>query len=193
MPCTCNAICDNDCGSNQICTGNVPVCSNDFTFSAISVGSLVRASDLQALQTAINNERNDSGRRFNAAEPAYCSTHTPGNLACTNNDFSSFSFSPGVVVDGEVEALHYDEIKDANNEVTNDSGYGGLITTNFVAQSVDPVNSVIRAADVTDLQTKINQTRNVCICDSHCNCDPSDCGCNGECPSDDYYYYYYYP
>lgn len=192
MPCTCNAICDNDCSVNQLCTGNEPVCSNDFSFSSISVGDLVRASDLTNLQTAINNERTDSSRRYNASDPTYCTTHTPGDVACSNNDFSAFVFdslSSGDVV----EADHYDDIKDANNEVTNDSGYGGLVTANFIDQdsdgSVGKVNSIIKAVDVTELQTKINDTRNACICDSHCNCDPSDCGCNGECPNDDYYYY----
>jgi hypothetical protein len=59
-------------------------------------------------------------------------------------------------------------------------GGGGSCTCNAICDNVD-------------LQDKINTTRNVCICDSHCNCDPGDCGCDGECPSDDYYYYYYYP
>jgi hypothetical protein len=191
MGCTCNAICDNDCASNQICTGHVPVCSNDFTFSSVAIGDLVRASHLLELQSAIDTERNDSGRRFNAAEPAYCYIHTPGDLACTNNDFSSYPWTSGVGIDSIVKAQHSDDIKQANNEVVNDSGYGVLVTKSFLAQSVDSVNSVILASNVTDLQAKINATRNVCICDSHCNCDPTDCGCNGECPSDDYYYYYY--
>lgn len=186
--CTCNAICDSDCGSNQLCTGHVPICSNSFTFTNTPVtDSLIKAIDLLELQTAINNERTDSGRRFNASDPAFCFTHTPGNLGCTNNTFSAFSWTAGVEVDGEVLAQHYDDIKDANNEVVTNSGYGSAVTANFIAQSIDPINSGINAIDIVDLQTKINLTRELCICDSHCNCDPSDCGCNGECPSDDYY------
>jgi hypothetical protein len=182
MACTCNAICDNDCGANQICTGHVPACSNTFTFTGISIGSLVRASDLLALQTAINNERADTGRRFNASEPAYCYTHTPGDRACTNNSFSPTSWIGGVSIGQPVLSSHYNDLKNSNNQVVSNSGYGGVVIATFTG--------VIRAVDVTELQTKINQTRNACICDSHCNCDPSDCGCNGECPSDDYYYYY---
>ncbi len=197
MGCTCNAICDNDCGANQICTGHVPACSNTYAFGGISIGNLVRASDLLALQTAINNERTDSGRRFDALEPAYCYTHTPGDKACTSNDFSAYPFTSGVAIDGDVDVDHFNDLKDANNTVKSFSGYGGTVLATFLAQSadvsVDKVLSIIKAVDVTELQTKINQTRNACICDSHCNCDPSDCGCNGECPSDDYYYYYYYP
>ena len=190
MPCTCNAICDNDCSVNQLCTGNVPACSNSFTFIGISIGTVVLASHLSELEQAIDNERNDGSRRFNASDPAFCTTHTPGDLACTNNDFSSFGFSGSRGVGDSILAVHWDNVKEANNEVANDSGYGAVITNQFLAQSVDLNESIISASKVTDLQNKINQTRNVCICDSHCNCDPSDCGCNGECPMDDYYYYY---
>ena len=196
MPCTCNAICDNDCGSNQICTGHVPVCSNDFTFTSVVIGTIVRAQHLLELQTAIDLERNDTGRRFNANEPAYCFTHTPGDRACLVNDFGSWPWTPGVEVDGEIDEQHFNDAKNANNDMVFKSGFGTEITTAFIPQDFDSspgkVNSIIKAADMQDLQTKINETRNACICDSHCNCDPSDCGCNGECPSDDYYYYYYY-
>jgi hypothetical protein len=192
MPCTCNAICDNDCSVNQLCTGNEPACVNSYSFTSINAGDLVRASHLTQLQTAINNERIDSGRRYNASDPTYCTTHTPGNVACSNNDFSAASFN-SVIANDEILASDWDAVKDANDEVTNDSGYGGTVSANFIAQSADgssgKVNSIIKAVDVTDLQDTINVTRNACICDSHCNCDPSDCGCNGECPSDDYYYY----
>ena len=191
MPCTCNSICDNDCAVNQLCTGHEPACANDYTFTTISAGDIVLASHLTELQTAINNERIDSGRRYIASDPTYCTTHTPGDVACTNNDFSAESFN-AVIAGDEILAADWDAVKDANDEVTNDSGYGGLVTADFIAQSVDvSVNkedSVIRAVDITDLQDTINVTRDACICDSHCNCDPSDCGCNGECPSDDYYY-----
>jgi len=195
MPCTCNAICDNDC-NDSICTGHSPTCINSFIFSVVPVlGDLVRASDLLLLQTAINSERIDTGRRYNASPPAYCSANT--GVACSNNAFSAYSWTPGVAVDGEVDNEHYNDIKEANNEVTNNSTYGAIVVADFIDQAVDispnKVDSIIKAADVQELQNKINQTRNVCICDSHCNCDGGNCGCNGECPSDDYYYYYYYP
>lgn len=183
MPCGCNSICDNDCGSNQLCTGHVNACVNSYSFTSIGIGDIVLASHLAELEAAIDAERVDGTRRFNASEPAYCNTHTPGDLACTNNDFSAYGFSGSRGIGDIIYATHFDNVKDANNEVTNDSGYGGTVSNVFAA------NGIIYASYITDLQTKINQTRNVCICDSHCNCDPSDCGCNGECPSDDYYYY----
>lgn len=188
MPCLCNSICDNNCASNQLCTGHEPVCVNDYIFTAINIGDIVRASHLAELETAIDAERTNTSRRYNAGEPAYCYTHTPGNLACTNNSFSAYGFSGSREIEDGIKRDHWNNIKEANNEVTNNSGYGGTVISNFIAQSIDPDNSVIYESQVTELQTKINQTRNVCICDSHCNCDPSDCGCNGECPSDDYYY-----
>lgn len=193
MPCTCNAICDNDCGSNQLCTGHTPSCSNDFSFTSISIGTIVRASHLTELETAINQERVDVSRRFNSSDPAYCSSHTPGDVACSNNSFSAYSFTGSRGVGDPILTDHWDDVKDANNEVENNSGFGSVITTTFTKQSLDvssgKTDSIITAAQIDDLQTKINETRNTCICDSHCNCDPTDCGCNGECPSDDYYYY----
>lgn len=187
--CTCNAICDNDCGANQICTGHAPVCSNSYVFTTISVGTIVRASHLRELETAINQERGDSGRRYYAADPTYCLTHIDGDVACPNNTFGQWSFFGGDVGD-VIEAADFNNIAFANNEVVYGSGYGTLITKFYTRQQDNPTEaSVVFSGGINDLQTKINETRNACICDSHCNCDPSDCGCNGECPSDDYYYY----
>ncbi len=195
MPCTCNAICDNDCGSNQLCTGHAPACANTFFFTGVGAGIVILADHLRELETAINTERVDAGRRFVAVDPAHCTTHTGGDVACNINDFSAKAFSGGGVGD-EILASHWDDVKEANNEVVVLSTYGGIVTADFIDQASDvssgKQDSVIRGLDVENLQTQINVTRNSCICDSHCNCDPSDCGCNGECPSDDYYYYYYY-
>jgi hypothetical protein len=71
MPCGCNSICDNDCSVNQLCTGNEPVCSNSYSFTSISAGDIVRASHLTELQAAINAERINAGRRYNAGDPTY--------------------------------------------------------------------------------------------------------------------------
>lgn len=186
MPCTCNSICDHDCSSNQLCTGHVPSCSNTFVLTGVNIGDIVLASHIKELHTAIDAERTDSGRRFNANDPAYCTTHTPGNVACSNNQFSAYSFSAGVLAGSAILAQHVRDVKAAVNEVhDNSGGYGGYVSDTYA------VAGIIYASQITTLQTKINETRNVCICDSHCNCDPTDCGCNGECPSDDYYSYYY--
>jgi hypothetical protein len=185
MPCTCNSICDADCGSNQITTGREAACVNSYSFTSVAIGTVVLASHLAELEAAINAERANTSRRYNASEPANCYTHTPGNVACSNNAFSPYSFSGSRAIGDPVLALHFTNVKAANNEVVTNSGYGTSVSNNFVA------GNVIFASYLTDLQTKINQTRNACICDSHCNCDPTDCGCNGECPSDDYYAPYY--
>lgn len=185
MPCTCNAICDNDCSVNQLTTGYVPACANSYVFTSINAGDIVRASHLAELEAAIDAERTDASRRFNSSDPAYCSTHTPGDVACSTNDWPVYGFSGSRSAGDVINASHFNAVKLANNEVVSDSGYGTSVSNNFNA------GDIIYASYVTDLQTKINQTRNVCICDSHCNCDPSDCGCNGECPSDDYYAPYY--
>jgi hypothetical protein len=186
MPCGCNSICDHDCSSNNICTGHVPACSNTFTLTSISQGDIVLAAHILELHEAIDTERKNGGRRFTASDPDYCTTHTPGDVACSNNNFNGYVWSGGIGATLIVEASHFDDVKDANNEVNTNSGYGGVIGADF-----PPVDDVIYASAITEMQTKINQTRNVCICDSHCNCNPGDCGCDGECPSDDYYSYYY--
>ena len=185
--CTCNAICDNDCGSNQICTGHSGVCSNNFTFTSIAAGTIILAQHVRELETAINLERADTNRRFNATAPAYCSADT-GVTACQTNAFSQTTFTGGGAGD-VVQADDFEDVKESNNEIVYQSTFGSLNLTSFIDQISDPINSVIEAADIVGLQNSINATRNACICDSHCNCDPSDCGCNGECPSDDYYYY----
>jgi hypothetical protein len=183
MPCTCNSICDADCSVNQLCTGHEPSCSNSYSFTSVSVGDIILASHLAELETAINTERSDGTRRYNAPDPADCTNHTI--VACTNNVFGNWGFTGSRGVGNIIFGIFYDNVKQAINQVYNDSGYGALVSNIYVA------DAIIYASYITDLQTKINQTRNVCICDSHCNCDPSDCGCNGECPSDDYYSYYY--
>ena len=210
MPCTCNAICDLDCSSHSVDyeSGKVDACLNDFCqcnldggisvgFTSLSTGDIVRASHLLELEIAINQERTDTSRRFISPEPsasgpwtppdyAACDTHIFGDVACSNNAFASYLFTGARGVGDIARASHFDAVIDANNEVVNDSTFGQLI-------AFDPdVGDVIYAANITDLQTKINQTRSVCICDSHCSCD-EDCGCDGECENDDYYYYYYYP
>lgn len=181
--CTCNAICDNDCASNYAsCVGHVPYCSNIFSFTSIVSGTLITAAHIRELESSINTERNDIGRRFNATNPAYCSAFTA--VACTNNNFPAFPFSGGLAGDVKPDD-DTDDIVQANNEVSNGSGFGGVIPS-------DPsAGDLISYLMYTGIQAKINETRTICICDSHCSCNPADCGCNGECPSDDYTYYYY--
>jgi len=170
MPCTCNAICDNDCAANSsVCTGHEPACVNDYSFTAIVATNLITLAHVQQLETAINAERNDATRRYIAATPSPCASHT--TVACPANDFSSYVFSSAA---GIIRASHADDVIAANNEVTSDSGYGGTIVIN------PNIGDIITAAILNELQTKINQTRDACICDSHCSCDPADCGCNGE-------------
>jgi hypothetical protein len=183
MPCTCNAICDNDCAANNaVCTGHAPYCTNTFSFTAIATGVLITAAHMRELETAINDERNDTGRRFNAANPVPCASFT--SVACTNNAFGIFPFTGGLA--GAVKTDDdTDDVIQANNEIQIASGYGGIVP------STPAPGNTISYVMYNEIQSKINETRTVCICDSHCSCNPADCGCNGECPSDDYTYYYY--
>ena len=198
MPCTCNAICDADCAVNRLCSGYEPACgANSWPFTSISPGDIIRSAHLLELEAAINQERTNPFRRYNSVDPSplACNTHTPGDVACTNNAFATWGFTGDRGVGDKILAAHWENAKDANNEMPNNSGYGGTSITNFVGD--------ILASHVQELQTKINQSRTACICDSHCNCDPSDCGCNNaDCGGDEYYYlpnpgcygdaYYYY-
>ena len=183
MPCTCNAICDNDCAANNnVCTGNEPVCANDYSFTVIAAGTVILDNHINELETAINNERTDATRRYNASDPSPCASHT--SVACSTNDWAAYAVDSPNAAD-LIEAANFDKVIAANNEVVTDSGFGTSIALN-----PNP-GDLITAADIQTIQSAINGTRDACICDSHCSCDPADCGCNGECPSDDYYYYYY--
>lgn len=181
MPCGCNNICPDNCAANtSVCTGNEPACSNSYSFTTINVGDIITAAHLTELETAINNERTDATRRYNASAPSPCDAHS--SVACSNNDWSAYSFSGSRSTGDLIRASHFTAVKSANNEVVSDSGFGTAVSISF------NIGDIIEAADIQDLQTKINATRNACICDSHCSCDPLDCGCDGECPADDPYY-----
>lgn len=182
MACGCNGICDNDCAVNRLCTGYEPACSNSYSFTSVAPGTVIAAAHLAQLEAAINAERVDASRRYNSADPPVwvCNSHCTGNVACSNNDFAAYSFtgarSPGDIIYGQ----HFTNVKNANNLVTSLSGWGSTITNNYTP------GAIIYAAEITDLQNKINQTRNACICNTHCNCNPADCGCNNaDCGSDD--------
>jgi hypothetical protein len=182
MACGCNGICDNDCAVNRLCTGYEPACSNTYSFTSIAAGQLITAAVLAQLEAAINAERANVSRRYNSADPPVwvCNSHTPGNVACSNNSFGPYSFTGARGVGDIIYAQHYTNVKNANNLVTSLSGSGATITQNFV------VGAIINATDIQALQTGINQTRNICICNAHCNCNPADCGCNNaDCGSDD--------
>lgn len=182
MPCGCNSICPNNCSANSTtCIGFVPACSNSYAFTGIASGTIISSTHLAQLEAAINAERTNVSRRFIATLPSFgCSAFT--SVACPTNAFSSFSFSGARSSGDVIAATHFNNVKTANNQVTTQSGFGVSVANNFIA------GDIIYASFIQDLQTKINQTRNVCICDSHCSCNPFNCGCNGECPGDDPYY-----
>jgi hypothetical protein len=150
----------------------------------VSVGTVITAAQLLELETAIDNERTDATRRYNATAPSCsgdCGSFT--TVACSTNSFSVYPWSGSRSAGDLINATHFDNVKSANNEVTSTSGWGGTVTATF------SVGDLIEAADITELQTIINATRNACICDGHCSCDPSNCGCDAECPS----HYYWTP
>jgi hypothetical protein len=181
MPCGCNGICTNDCAVNRLCTGYEPACGNSYSFTGVATGTIIAASHLAQLESAINAERINAGRRYNSSDPPVwvCNSHTPGNVACSANAFASYPFSGARGVGDIIDNTHFDNVKTANNQVAA-GGSGTTVTNNFVG------GAIIYASYITDLQTKINQTRNTCICNTHCNCNPGDCGCNNaDCVGDD--------
>lgn len=183
MPCGCNGICDsNNCPANTPCYGDEPACANSYNFTAlptnpVGVGIIIEAQHLADLENAINNERTDASRRYNATPT--CDPDTAVS-ACTSNDWPAYDFatlSGSRGVGDLIEALHINNVVAANNEVVTDSTYG-------VSSSVSiNIGDIIQAADVTQLQSDINGTRNACICNSFASCNPHCCNLN--CGSDD--------
>lgn len=182
MACGCNNICGgNYCPANTACYGDEPTCSNSYNFSALPnnavvVGVEIEAQHLADLEDAINSERADVTRRYNLLPPCLPDTAI---AACTNNNFwgSPYPFSDSRSAGDVIDAAHFDNVRLANNEVVNDSGYGTL-------SSVNPApGDTILASQITQLQSDINGTRNACICNSFASCSPHCC--NIYCPSDD--------
>jgi len=183
MPCGCNSICGgNFCPANTPCYGDEPTCSNSYNFIAlpnnpVGVGVLIEAQHLNDLETAINSERTDVSRRYNATPTCLPDAAA---AACTNNasiayDFPSLSGARGI---GDlIKALHITNAVAANNELVTNSGYG---TSSGLSVST---GQLITAAQITALQAAINGTRNACICNSFASCSPHCC--NIFCPSDD--------
>lgn len=182
MACGCDGICPNNCNVNSDLADDLfnQCGGNTYSFTTINVGDIIRASHLAELETAINNERTDATRRFNDSAPSPCAVFT--GVFCSNNDWSAYPFSGSRSIGDIIDADHFTNVKNANNEVVSDSGYGDSVSISF------SVGDIIEAADINDLQNKINGTRTACIADGQCNCD-QNCGCDGECPSDDPYYY----
>lgn len=161
--------CASDCPANSACSGHVPVCSNTYTFNTLVAGSVIRATDITQLETAINQERTNAGRRY-------------ASVVCPANAFASYPFSTKTANVTTIQAAHVNLVTSINNQFKNIGGYGSTSTLTVLA------GGVIYASDMTYLQGKVNESRNVCICDSACSCN-IDCGCNGECSDDGYYYY----
>jgi len=157
-----------DCASNcscdgNYCGGNAPACSNSYSFSSVASGGDIRASHLAQLEAAINAERTNSSRRCAGTSPA-CGSNCPG----------TYSFSGSRSVGDTIQAVFYNRVAIANNTC---GGYHST-ATNPIANA----GSDIAASHVVHLQTRINQTRNMCICNTYKVCS-TDCGCNGECPT----------
>ena len=160
----CTGECPADCACNgNTCGGHAPVCSNSYSFTSISVGAIVTAAHLAELETAINQERQNASRRCGGTSPA-CGSNCPG----------AYSFTGSRSIGDTILAAFYNNVADANNTC---GEYHSTVPT-----PVASIGDIIEAVHVSTLQSYINQTRNLCICNTFITC--SNCGCNGECPGD---------
>lgn len=161
----CSGQCPSNCSCDEnVCSGNQPACSNSYSFTSISSGDIITAAHLAELETAINQERTHPTRRCAGTSPA-CGSNCPG----------AYSFSGSRGVGDEIKAQFYNNVATANNTC----GEYHSNATNPIAT----VGNEINASHVQHLQTRINQTRNMCICNSYIKCS-TDCGCDGQCPTD---------
>jgi hypothetical protein len=162
----CTGECPSNCSCNgNYCGGNQPACSNSYSFTTITAGvTTITAAHLSELETAINQERTHPTRRCVGTSPA-CGSNCPG----------TYSFTGARTPGDEILATFYNAVSDANNTC---GEYHSTATYPIASPG-----SVIQASEVQHLQTKINETRNMCICNTYLVCG-TDCGCNGQCPAD---------
>lgn len=161
MGCT-NCPLDCACDGNY-CSGHSGVCTNSYVFVSVAADIDIRALHLAELESAINTERTNATRRCAGTSPA-CASNCPG----------TYSFTGSRGTGDEIKAVFYNNVANANNTCGE-----------YHSTAIDPiaaVNIVISAADLVHLQTRINQTRNMCICDTYKVCG-ADCGCDAECPT----------
>ena len=168
MACGCNGICSAlNCPTNVACYGHQPVCSgNTYNFSnnpnnPVSAGVLIEAQHVADLEVAINNEKVHATRRG------------PSD-ACGTNCSDSYTFTGNRSVGDDIEAVHFDNVRDAN-DITS---YATVFP-----DGIFNIGDIITAAKVVSLQNTINSTRQNCICNSHLSCNPHCCNLN--CPFDD--------
>lgn len=165
----CTGECPTDC-NNAVCVGHVATCpGNGFNAGwseALTVGvTLVKASHLSELETAINDERTNVNRTSRCA----------GTLnACASNCPGAYTFSDSRGVGDIIDALHFTNVAKAINSTP--YNVDGNVEGPSVAAADPYVNAgnIITAAQVLSLRTLINTVESNCICDSYteivCTC-----------------------
>lgn len=171
----CVGECPANCGSNFVCVGNQPACPANLTSWAetiVSGTTLIKASHLSELESAINAERTHPTRR-GAGTSTACGSNSPG----------AYAFSGARGVGDEVQAAHWTNVAKAINGTPfnvngNTETPGTIVSDPYVSGGL--VQSVSKS-DVDGLRAAINNVEGYCICDAY---TVLVCGCNGECPTD---------
>ena len=173
----CVGNCPGDCPANTVCTGNQPDCplngkNGTGWDETIVVGVTdVKASHLAELELAINAERVHVSRRGALTQTA-CTLNTPGPW--------TFFGSRGV---GDI--IDHDHNTQVAHAV-NSTPYNVNGNTQTPAIIIDGryTGQNITKGYIDSLRAAINSVESYCICDSYL---VGDCGCNGECVTDNPY------
>jgi hypothetical protein len=172
----CTGECPSNCGANYVCVGNQPACpangknGSGWTETLVAGTTLIKASHLAELESAINAERTHATRR-GAGTSTACGSNTPG----------SYSFSGSRSVGDVINATHFTNVAKAINgtpfNVNGNTESPGSIVSDPYVNSGD----VITKAQIDALRSAINDVEGYCICDSYTTLV---CGCHNQCDTD---------
>ncbi len=170
MGCGTDMVCGThiECGSNSECSGFQASCGGNQTSwveTIVSGTTIVQASHISELESAINAERTHGTRRCLGTSTA-CGSNCPG----------AYTFTGSRGVGDIVDADHINNIADSINTTPYNVNGNSEGPDSAVANPLVNVGDIISKSDIDTLRSAINVVESNCICDSYCSCDVN-CGC----------------
>jgi len=171
MGCGTDLVCSThiDCAANSECAGYQGTCGGNQTSpwseTIVAGTTLIKASHISELETAINDERTHVTRRC-AGTLTACGSNCPG----------AYSFTGSRGVGDPVDADHINNIASAINSTPYNVSGASEGPDSAVANPLVAVGDIIEKIDIDTLRSAINTVESNCICDSYCSCD-ANCGC----------------
>ena len=170
MGCGSDMVCGTHiaCGSNSECLGFQGTCggnTSSWSEAIVSGTTLIKASHIAELESAINAERTDATRRCAGTSTA-CGSNCPG----------AYAFSGSRGVGDVVDADHVNNVASAINTTPYNVSGASEGPDSAVGSPLVAVGALISKTEIDTLRAAINVVESNCICDSYCSCDVN-CGC----------------